>query len=161
MERRKNVEGKDQESFSSCICEHVRLATCLISVSQFEVGMVIEVTKVRTTVLLTRTFTNQCVVCHACASRTAVCLVTTAPYQPALLPSGSIVCDYKNLWMNWPANLLVQGSKGMVAFTWRCLVISTWIGFTPVYIFHLFVSWAGTRLTVWSFHQSAGEVGSW
>ena len=60
---------------------------------------------------------------HASASRTAVWLVTTAPYQPALLPTDSIVHDYKNLWMKWlrllckPFGTSVRHAKGKVAFT--------------------------------------------
>ena len=61
------------------------------------------------------------------ALRTAVWLVTTTPKQPALLPSGLIVRDYKKMWMNWPRLLCkpfgtsVRLVKGKVAFTLRPL----------------------------------------
>ena len=56
--------------------------------------------KVKATVVLQYTLTSQRVVHHAIASRTAVGLVTTAPWQPALLPIGLIMRDYKDLYLN-------------------------------------------------------------
>ena len=55
------------------------------------------VCKVGATVLLKRTVTNQLAVRRASASRTAVLLLRTAAWHPALLPSGSIARDFKNL----------------------------------------------------------------
>ena len=54
----------------------------------------IYIIKVRAIVLLPRT---ACGAPGYSVLRTAVWLVTTAPWQPVLLPSGPIVRDFKNL----------------------------------------------------------------
>ena len=57
-------------------------------------------TKVRATVLLT---------CTACgASRQCLTHCRVIGHN---CPSGSIVCDYKNLWMNWPCLLYPFGTS--------------------------------------------------
>ena len=79
--------------------------------------------KVRATVLVTHTVTNQHLVRHASASRTAVWLVTNYTLATSAVAEWFDCARLQNLWMNWtrllckPFGMSVWHIKGWVALT--------------------------------------------